>query len=55
MEAIIRKISEREAEGKKSTFRVRGQVVRPDKIERYKVRRGVQENALLSQPSPAAS
>ena len=54
MTAIVRKELKRKAEGKNSDFRVRGQPVEPAKITRYKKRKNVSENALLSQPSPAA-
>jgi hypothetical protein len=54
MKAIVRKQAKRKLEGKDSGFRVRGRAVEPKKIERYKKRKNVSEEALLSQPSPAA-
>jgi hypothetical protein len=54
MERIVRKQAKRKVEGKGSGFRVRGNAVEPGKIERYKKRKNLSENALLSQPSPAA-
>jgi hypothetical protein len=54
MKTIVRKQAKRKAEGKDSSFRVRGHTVEPEKIERYKKRKNVLENALLSQQSPAA-
>ena len=54
MKAIVRKQVERRVEGKDSAFRVRGHAVESKKIERYKKRKNVSENVLLSQSSPAA-
>ncbi len=51
---IIGKDLKRKAEGKDSDFRVRGQPVEREKIARYKKRKAVSEDALLSQLSPAA-
>lgn len=54
MKAIVLKQAKRKFEGKDSGFRVRGRAVEPEKIERYKKRKTVSEDALLLQSSPAA-
>lgn len=54
MEIILRKQAKRKFEGKDSSFSVRGQAIKPEKIERYKKRKDVTEVTLLSQQSPAA-
>lgn len=54
MENIVRIDLKRKAEGKESTFRLRGNPVDPKKICRYKKRKNVPESAVLTQQSPAA-
>jgi hypothetical protein len=44
----------RKAQNKESAFRVRKRPVPPEKIYRYIQRKGVSEEAVMSQPSPAA-
>jgi hypothetical protein len=54
MEIILRKQAKHKFEGKDSSFSVRGQAIEPEKIDRYKKRKNVTEDTLLSQQSPAA-
>lgn len=54
MQNVVRIESKRKAEGKDSTFCVRGESVDPSKIDRHKKRNNVSEIPLFSQLSPAA-
>jgi hypothetical protein len=46
--------AKRKLEGKDSVIHVRGYPVEQQKIGRYVKRKGMSENAILSQPSPVA-
>ena len=55
MEMIVRKDTKRKVlEGKTTEFTLRGQLVDPQKISRYKKRKNLSEEILISAPSPAA-
>lgn len=54
MKLLVKRAAERKLlEGKNSTFRVRGQAVEPEKVDRFMKRKGLTDEQIISAQSPA--
>lgn len=50
---LAKKRARRKLENKDSTFRVRNEVVAPEKIDRFMKRKGLTDKEILNESSPA--